>query len=58
MTSVNEFGYEGEAKVCDGCGEIYWQDPGMEYTGRHYTLIREEGSGGEGESSDEGARRQ
>lgn len=51
--AVNEFGYVGEVKVCDGCGEIYWQDLGGEYAGPHYTLIREEGSGeGETESSD------
>ncbi len=31
-------------KECDGCGEFYWQDPGGEYAGPHYTLIREEGS--------------
>ncbi len=56
--SVNEFSRVGEIKLCDGCGKLYWEDPDGKYAGPHYQLIREEGSGGEGESTDEGARRQ
>ena len=55
---MNEFSRVGEIKLCDGCGKLYWEDPDGKYAGPHYQLIREEGSGGEGESTDEGARRQ
>ncbi len=47
MMSVND----GEILLCDGCGKLYWQDAGDEYSGPHYQLIREE----EG-TCDEGTR--